>query len=117
MAIASGPWISRDSARMKKLLPIDLMNVGSFSARCVVLEADEAFGVGEVVPLERLRQVVEAVDRGEEHRQDHEAEEQHERGCDEECDLDPLADRARARARPGGRGRTRGKRGPGRVQN
>jgi len=84
----------------------------------VVLEADEALGVGEVVPLERLRQVVEAVDAREHDRQDHEAEEQHEGRPDEQHDLGPLAARARARS-PGlrGGGRARGNRGPGRLDD
>ena len=89
MPSASGPWMSSDSTTIRKLLPIDLWNTGSVERPDVVLEADEALGVGEVVPLDRLRQVEEAVDAGEHDRQDHEAEEDDERRPDEEHDLEP----------------------------
>ena len=80
---------------MKKLLPIARVELGVGERADVVVEADEAIGVGEVLPLERGRQVVEAVDGGEHDRKDHEAEEEDERRSDEEDDLEATCGRRR----------------------
>ena len=81
---------------MKKVLQDRALELGGGERADVVVEADEATGVGEVLPLECGRQIVEAVHTGEHDRNDDEPEEKDERRPDEEDDLKALASRAGA---------------------